>query len=241
MANLINRKQFLHKCFSVLPAIYVPNVFSNIRERDLADNIIQLDAMGYPIVTKDFEMFDFDTYEKRTQTIRHPDGIVIDINVSEGAHDNPYSGIFFKTYYPDSYFCLFRHFRLNGTLICKGLTYVADFDKGVWYYFDEYGTLVDEIDYDEPFRFTFEDILVFCAKNNIRVEKGFYSQDRANWPAYIMATEIRRERTRLRSKWEIVWHSQINPKTFRELLVETIELNGRTGRVISKKQHIWGR
>ena len=206
----------------------------------LLDSIILLDSRAYPIVTKDFEMFDFETYGKRIQTIRLPDGIVIDINVSEGAHDDPYSGIFFKTYYPDSYFSLFRQFRLDGTLICKGLIYAADFDKGVWYYFDEHGTLVEEVDYDEQFRFTFEDILIFCAKNNIRVEKGFSSQDRrANWTTRRMATEIRRECSWRRCTWEIISKKTIQPDDFGEIIEETIVLNGKTGRVIRKRQRTY--
>jgi len=238
MANLISRKQFLHKCLSVLPAIYVPSVFSNTRERAVADNIIQLDAMGYPIVTKEFELFDFETYQKTSYRVRAPGGIVININVSEFG---PNAGIYFNTYHPNSYFSLFRQFRLDGTLVRKGLSYVQGFQKGVWYYFDEAGRLTKEVNYDEPFKFTFEDVLMFCEKQNIRVEKGFFSRESANWPANILATEIYRKRSILRSKWEIEYKIPDEPNNYNRIIEKKIVLNGKTGRVITKRQRtvIW--
>ena len=236
MANLISRKQFLHKCLSVLPAIYVPSVFSNTRERAVADNIIQLDAMGYPIVTKEFELFDFETYKKTSYRVRAPGGIVININVSEFG---PNAGIYFNTYHPNSYFSLFRQFRLDGTLVRKGLSYVQGFQKGVWYYFDEAGRLTKEVNYDDPFKFTFEDVLMFCEKQNIRVEKGFFSLDAANWPATILATKIYRECSTFRCKWEIEYRMPVQPNFFGELMEKKIVLNGKTGRVMSKRQHIF--
>ena len=203
---------------------------SNIQ---LLDSIILLDSRAYPIVTKDFEMFDFDAYEKRTQRITLPDGIVIDIDVSLSGS---YEGIYFEIFHPNSYFSLLKHFRLDGTLKCKGLLHVRGFDKGVWLYFDELGNLTKEENLDEPFIYTFEDILKFCRRRNIRVEKGFYSRDSANWPSNLLATHIYRECLEEECKWIVQHVKQTRRNFLGNLILETITIDGKTGKMLSKRQ-----
>ena len=70
---------------------------------------------------------------------------------------------------------ILKTYNLKGDLLVKGLTLNLPwptFQKGTWYEFDEQGNLIKETNYDEPYKFTFEDVLQFCEKENIKVDKG---------------------------------------------------------------------
>ena len=96
------------------------------------------------------------------------------------------------------------------------------FQKGIWYEFDEQGNLIKEMDYDKPFKFTFEDIVKFCERENIPLTKGPIMQSTG------FHTTIRRSVENNKAIWQIEWLKKPD-------IIEKILIDGVTGEVISKK------
>jgi hypothetical protein len=211
----------------------------NIMAAPINDTEIKLDSMGYPIVTKKFEIFDFETYEQRppakpngyrnsTYVLKLPNEIVKVFRIRGGSN-----GFYYNIYYPNSYFCVFKEYYSNGNIKRKGTMCVQEgFAKGIWYEFDEFGKLIEETDYDKPFEFTFEDVVEFCKKNDIRVEKGYESVEEYRRTG---STQIWREYFESSCQWKIEYRKE-DPKAQQGLVEITIRLDGKTGKVISKTQ-----
>ena len=207
------------------------------------DTIIKLDSMGYPIVSKEFETFDFETYEKRppanergyraSQYIKRlSNGIVTQMDV---AGIDIGGGFYTIIYYPDSYFLEWRLYYANGYIKEKGLRYVQGFQKGIWYEFDETGKLIRETDYDAPFQFTFEGIVQYCEKNEIKLGKGFPGMGGGGneWYERQLIARIYRKAFEGASQWEIQYKKE--DLTAPQHTVEiTVKIDGKTGKVLSK-------
>jgi hypothetical protein len=101
------------------------------------------------------------------------------------------------------------------------------FAKGVWYYYDEAGNLEKKVDYDRPFRFTFERVLKFCLKEGIHFRKGIPQLPKNEF----YFPQIYREYIAEQGicYWEIKW---FNPKKGK---IEIIMLNGVNGKEISRE------
>jgi hypothetical protein len=189
-----------------------------------------MDAMGYPVVSKEFETFDFEAYEQRPPTdsdgyrapyyVQHlSNGIIRYFQAGE-------NDFRCAIYYPNSSFFEIRSYYANGYIHKKGLSYVwGSVSKGIWYTFDPSGKLIDETDEDAPYAFTFEEVAKFCKKNEIPLAKGYkrpYGED----VAYIRRSSFEGDR-----RWTIACVKKE---------VETIDslvsfvLDGKTGKVISK-------
>ncbi|MGV0925392.1 hypothetical protein [Empedobacter tilapiae] len=124
----------------------------------------------------------------------------------------------------DSFFLISKSFYSNNNIKSKGLGFNGDgFPIGIWYYFDEEGKLIKETNYDEPYKFTFEDILKFCEKENIRVDKGPILQSTG------FHTTIYRDVENGQPWWEI--KRLKTPDT-----LEIIKLDGITGEVLSRTE-----
>ena len=178
-----------------------------------------------PTVDNQFETFDKVLHER----------IEVKNHISEYDSDNNYIELLLSTklitnrFTPkDSYFQIIKVYNRNGKIITKGLTLNlpwSTFNKGIWYEFNENGKLIKETNYDEPYKFTFEDILQFCKKENIEVKKGPILQSTG------YHTTIRRDVENGKPWWEIRWLK--TPDT-----IETIKLDGETGKVLSRtEQH----
>lgn len=124
----------------------------------------------------------------------------------------------------DSYFTLVKLYHNNLNIKKKGVginTGAFTFKLGIWYEFDEQGNLIKETDYDKPFKFTFEDILKFCEKENIEIKKGPISQ--SGWHN-IISRKIETDKP--------IWKIE---RLKRSDLVEIITLDGITGKVIKRE------
>lgn len=178
-----------------------------------------------PTVDNKFEKFDEIIYKKNKTTqsssvsINLPDGKYIEmINVNSGA-------AYYETA-KDSYFTIVKDFYKNFNIKFKGVGINSNplgYKKGIWYEFDESGKLIKEIDYDKPFKFTFEDILKFCEKENITVEKGPILQS-TGWH-----TTISRGLENNHPYWSIEWLKKPD-------VLEKITLDGITGKVVSRTE-----
>jgi YD repeat-containing protein len=226
----------------ILSVIFGNCVYIKGQEENM-NSITKFDTMDYPIVTKDFESFDFETYEERPPAKpsgyrdgeyihKLPNGIVKKF-ATQGEE-----GFYCSIYYPDSYFCELKIYYANGNIKEKGLAYVQGFQKGIWYEFDESGKLIRETDYDKPFKFTFEDIVKFCEKNNIKLAKGYNKttfDNNKEWYESLLLADIRRSIFEGMCKWEIIYAKE-EPKSQYGHVRETITLDGETGKAISIEQ-----
>jgi hypothetical protein len=191
-------------------------------QKKFFENNIKKDTMIYPIVTKDFETFNQFQYENRkdknTSVLREflEDGTYLEV---DGLGDIKQSWETPKY----SFFKISKYYYKNKNIKNKGLGFNSGgFPKGTWYEFDEKGNLIKEIDYDKNYKFTFEDILNFCEKENIRVDKGPILQSTG------FHTRIYRDRPYLgKNNWGISWLKKVD-------IIEDIVIDGTTGKVLSR-------
>lgn len=172
-----------------------------------------------PEVDNKFEKFDsikFNSATKESSDILREflsNGNYIEMTVSN-------SGKYYLETFKDSYYMISKSFYSNGNIKRKGLGFNGDaFQKGIWYEFDENGNLIKEINYDKPFKFTFEEILKFCKKQGIKIDKGPILQS-TGWH-----NKIFREIEEEHPIWKIEYLKKSN-------LVEIIKLDGVTGKVL---------
>ena len=124
----------------------------------------------------------------------------------------------------ESYYRITKIYYPNGNIKSKGISAnTGRFRKGIWYEFDERENLVKEVDYDQPFKFTFEDILKFCEKENIKIDKGPILQN--GWH-----NEISRKIDNGHPVWKIEYLKKRN-------LVEIIKLDGITGKILGTETY----
>ena len=183
-----------------------------------------------PIVTKEFEKFDNVSFEKEVDK----NSLVLRKFIDNGSYLEITSSISGKYYIEtpkNSHFQVYKSFYNNNNIKSKGLGFNAEaFAKGTWYEFDEQGNLVKEIDYDKNYKFTFEDILKFCEKENILVEKGPILQSTG------FHTSISREFVEASKK--ATWTIERLKSTDRPNIEnrETITIDGTTGQVLSRTE-----
>ncbi|MGY0036397.1 hypothetical protein [Pedobacter sp. NJ-S-72] len=88
-----------------------------------------------------------------------------------------------------AYFNLIKIYNQNGNIKTKGLefnVFYGTFKKGTWYGFSPEGKLTSTINYDTPFKFTFEQLVQFLEEEKIPLKKGPIAQN----PGYL--TSIKR-------------------------------------------------
>ena len=177
-----------------------------------------------PIINNKFETFHEIqsklNFNKNEDAIRDflPNGNYIEILTFSG--EIQYTEAFNNTYYS-----ITKLYFSNYNIKIKGISFNNDFPIGIWYEFDEQGKLIKETNYDEPYKFTFEDVLQFCEKENIKVDKGpilqstgyhtlimRYIDDDSNKPC-----------------WEIKYLKKYNR-------IEAIVLDGTTGEILSRRE-----
>ncbi|MDR4894563.1 MULTISPECIES: PepSY domain-containing protein [unclassified Chryseobacterium] len=182
--------------------------------------------MIIPTIDNKFEKFDTDKFsqstKKETDVVREflPNGNYIEMSIAN-------SGKYYTESYKGSYFMLSKSYYSSGNIKYKGIMFNvpwgAPFQKGIWYEFDENGKLIKEVDYDKPYKFTFEDVLKFCEKEVIPVTKGPVLQSTG------FHTIISRRIENEKPIWEIEWLKKSNR-------VENIILDGISGKVISRRE-----
>ena len=180
------------------------------------------------ILNDKFEWFDQARFDRRPNKdsndweIFLPNGTYIQLqDLSVGLLNSKAGKKYYTAIPKDSYFMLRKVYYPNGKIWTKGWAYIDFFAKGVWPNFDEDGNLAFKYDWDAPFTFTFEDVLKFCQKNNIKVEKST-----GEW-VYGYTTTIKREADEDRAAWAIEYLKRWD-------LIETIYLDGKTGKIIRR-------
>lgn len=176
-----------------------------------------------PEIDNRFEIFDNFKYESRiNKSSRNFQEFQQDGSSIEMDKDTTYG--WYGMTPKDSYYRVTKVYYPNGIIKSKGISAnTGRFQAGTWYEFDEEGKLIKEIDYDKPFKFTFEDILKFCEKEKIEIKKGPISQN--GW---------HNEISRIVENGQPIWKIEYLKKTN---LVEIIKLDGITGKIIDKETY----
>ncbi|MCQ9637704.1 hypothetical protein MP477_22350 [Chryseobacterium sp. WG23] len=176
-----------------------------------------------PLIDNNFEKFDSSKIKKSSQNnsdvLREflPNGNYIEINIAS-------SGKYYLETFKNSYYTISKSYYSNGNIKSKGIGFNGDgFQIGKWFEFDEKGNLIKEVDYDKPYKFSFEDILKFCMKEGIPLTKGPVLQSTG------FHTIITRRIENEKPIWEIEWLKKPS-------LVENIILDGISGKEISRKE-----
>jgi len=174
------------------------------------------------ILTDKFERFEQARFDRR----QRKDSLTFSEYLSNGTYvilESSEEGKYYEATPKDSYYKLVKAYYPSGRIRAKGWAYIDYFQKGVWYGFDDGGNLIANDNYDKPFPFTFEDVLKFCQRNNIKVERG-HSEAGAAW-----TTRILRGGAEGDECWSIE-HMRFDGKG----IIETIYLNGKTGKEIRR-------
>lgn len=175
--------------------------------------------MIYPVVTKEFEMLDFREYDsvKRNYSVTLKDNMHVQYM--------GYSGGYKVTIQPaNSYFSITKLFDDRGYITEKGLLFNSGgFRKGVWYHFTN-GQLSREDNADKAFPFSFEQLYDYLVKEKIPLASGHIE--------YGYQTQIRREVDEKGARWSVEW---LKDHTRIPNLIETITIDGKTGKIIDKK------
>lgn len=181
-------------------------------------------SLMIPEIDNKFEKFDDVKYQNR---INKNEFTLREINQNQSYLEMGFDrdGGFTIFTYPYAYFSITKIYYPNGIIKSKGVSSnTGRFQKGIWYEFDEEGKLIKEINYDKPYKFTFEDILKFCEKQNIKIEKGPILQG-TGWH-----NEISRTIENGQPSWKIEYLKKTN-------LIEIIKLDGITGKVLGTETY----
>jgi hypothetical protein len=190
-------------------------------------------------VTNKFERLDIEAFHQNEENYfyqkRMDSGIEIEIDGRGGEFT-------YKETHPDSYFSIYKEYDSNGYIKEKGLIITHSYLSkiGIWYYYDGSGKLVKEVNWDKLYKFTFNDILAFCKKERIPVEKGI------DFPSKIMLNEDKDTLNiqfitmidRMEEDeyyWEILYYNTY------DYMMNTISLDGQTGKVLSRDSGIMTR
>lgn len=226
LEKIIKMKQifkllFLLLCFQSCKA--------QVEETKSIETNIKKDPMIYPIVTKDFETFNNYQYENRKDKNSL---YMMEFDEKGGYFNIDKTGESRYFYTPkDSFFSLVKIYYKNGYIKHKGigLNVAAWGCKfGTWYEFDEQGKLIKEIDYDKDYKFTFEDILKFCEREKIKIDKGPVLQSTGFHTSILRNHSVINQE----STWTIEWLKDSG-------IIQTIKLDGTTGKVLSRRDAMY--
>lgn len=110
----------------------------------------------------------FTTVKDNLVEVKNTNGKII---ISYSKNNDEKSGFSGYDYSESSDIGVFREFFPNGNLKTKGLFCYYGFKIGEWYNYNEDGILISVDDYDKGFDFDYNEIINFCIKNNISLEK----------------------------------------------------------------------
>lgn len=101
--------------------------------------------------------------------------------------DGSYSGY---DYSQNPLIGIYREFYPNGNIKTKGLVCWFGFNIGLWYYFNESGNVINTIDYDDGFDFSYEQVFKFCEENKISLQKNILEIEQKYGSKLLMETNI---------------------------------------------------
>ena len=221
----MNRLEFIKKIGVVgvgIPILLSFKSFSVVKQQVI-----------YPPLDGRFETFDHELFEmvkkfdkNYQERLGRGDNVVI-ADLPDGTHiyigdysitDNFY---YVNITYPYSYFTVAKSYDKRGYITEKGLLGVPlDWEKGKWYYFNSNRQLEKIVDYDAPFKFTFEEVEAFCLSKGMKLRRGYRSGGARIQRVYVPGASY--------NCWRITYQ--------RNLLIEIYRLDLQTGEILSYQE-----
>lgn len=118
--------------------------------------------------TTKMKTFDIETFEKNKNDINEYSFFIKDsVNIFQKKRHSEYKEVIKNK---GSYFEIINRYYFSGKIKSTSLFFPNQFLKGIMKEYDEQGNLVKEINYDAPYKFTWEDILFFIKKRKINMD-----------------------------------------------------------------------
>ena len=131
-------------------------------------------------------------------------------------------GFIRRKFFNGSYFSLVEKFYPSGGLKEKVLSFNEGSPVGIWYKYNENGSLTEELNTEEGYEFGTEDLLEFCKEKKIPLSQGYVT---SGWQTTVFKEEHEETGDAI---WQITW--LIQPEEAQELTID-----GQTGKVIESK------
>ncbi|GEQ86357.1 hypothetical protein ULMS_18650 [Patiriisocius marinistellae] len=130
-----------------------------------------------------------------------------------------------STFFTNSYFKSLTSYYKNekNGVRKKGIMFINGSKYGTWYEFNENGLLINEINTDEGYEYSWENIIDYCSKNEIKLSSGYPNRGG-------IKTEIYQNEDCGLLVWTI---SYFNTKKSEYL---EITLDGKTGKEIKRRE-----
>ena len=171
-----------------------------------------------PEIDNKFEKFDIQIFdEKRIGKKRkyRKEKIVIEEDIQS-------YGYIRRMYYDSSFFKYNKMFYKNSFIKQKGLLFNNGSQYGIWYEFDQEGSLIEEIDTDKGYDFGWKEVILYCEAHKILLTKGYVTSG-------FQTTIYKEENDQGTKIWVITY--QIAGDQLLELT-----LDGKTGEELSRKE-----
>ena len=220
----MNRLEFIKKIGVVgvgIPILLSFKSFSVVKQQVM-----------YPPLDGRFETFDHKLFEMVKKLDKDYEGIepdgadIVSAIFPDGTHFY-ISNAKIKGYYyieetpPYSYFTVAKSYDKRGYITEKGLLGVPlNWKKGKWYYFNSNRQLEKIVDYDAPFKFTFEEVEAFCLSKGMKLRRGYRSGGARIQRVYVPGASY--------NCWRITYQ--------RNLLIEIYRLDLQTGEILSYQE-----
>lgn len=186
-----------------------------------------------PTVDNKVEKFDIEKFKKNA--LRGT--FLINMKNITIKQDEQKPGYLEELYSNNAVFMLNKFFFDNGNIEKKGYMFNKGSQIGIWYYFDESGKLIKEENKDEGYDFKPEDVVKYCENHKIKLTKGYHESG--------FQSSIVKEERQGRKVWVIKYQDPTKQtydnysKDGYEIEValhETIILDGKTGKLLFKKE-----
>ncbi|MCG7500515.1 hypothetical protein MHM83_01400 [Tenacibaculum sp. Mcav3-52] len=173
-----------------------------------------------PEITKKSETFNINLFNRELDSIS---GKRIIVTKKEYLEEESQSyGYIRRIYLNNSYFMVSKKYFENGNIKQKGISFNNGYPIGFIYKFNKKGKLINEINTDEGYDFGWLDIIKYCHKNDIQLEKGYPKRGG-------IKTEIYKNEEEGKKVWIISYYK---PKTDEYM---EVTLDGKTGKEVKRR------
>ena len=182
-------------------------------------NTMEEQEIIIPEVDNKFERFDIESFKERKRNNSTYEHINDSIIIYTGAN----AGYSIALYIASSYFGIVKnYYKDNGYIEIKGISFNNGSEYGIWYKFDEQGSLIEENDTDKGYDFGWKEVILYCEAHKIPLTKGYVTSG-------FQTTIYKEENDQGTKIWVITY--QIAGDQLLELT-----LDGKTGEELSRKE-----
>jgi len=126
----------------------------------------QLKKNMIPKIKDTFETFEKEDFEITKKRILKKEGIYI-----EQEYQNP--GYISRSYFNDYSFMVIKKFFEYGGIMEKAIVFNNGSPYGIWYKFNEKGELIEELNTDAGYTFSWQQVIAYCEEHKIPLTKGY--------------------------------------------------------------------